>query len=107
MVVRAYARFIAEVDLRPLPLRLPPNRWIERLLRKGKCVVLLDGLDEIADPDARKVVAAWVEQQMAQYGPNRFIITSRPFGYRSNPLSGVTVLEIQPFTGDQVQKFVY
>ncbi|MGE0680725.1 MAG: hypothetical protein AB7P69_07435 [Candidatus Binatia bacterium] len=48
----------------------------------------------------------WVEKQIITHGGNRFLITSRPFGYRSNPLSGVTVLEVRPFASEQVQRFV-
>ena len=61
-----------------------PPEWIEHRLNKGKCLVLLDGLDEVADPEQRQQVVQWVEQQMIAYGKNRFVVTSRPFGYRSN-----------------------
>src|SRR5262249_31055257 len=30
----------------------------------------------------------------------------RPFGYRSNPLAGVTLLEVRPFNWEQVGRFV-
>ena len=83
-----------------------PAEWFRQLLAKGRCLVLFDGLDEIAAPASRNKVATWVQQQMGRYGHNRFILSSRPFGYRSNPLSGVTVLEVRPFNLDQVRKFV-
>jgi hypothetical protein len=84
-----------------------PPGWFEHRLENGRCFILLDGLDEVADPGLRKRVGTWVEQQMRAYGANRFIITSRPFGYRSNPLSGVTVLEVRPFSAEQVRRFVH
>jgi hypothetical protein len=68
---------------------------------------MLDGLDEVADPETRKKVVKWVEDQMAAYGKNRFVITSRPHGYLTNPLSGVTVLEVRPFASGQVRRFVH
>lgn len=43
---------------------------------------------------------------MIAHPSNTFIVTSRPFGYRKNPLSRVTVLEVSPFTIDQVRKFI-
>ena len=52
-------------------------------------------------------MVAWVQEQMVAYGKNRFIVTSRPYGYRSNPLSGVTLLEVRSFTPEQVTRFVY
>src|SRR5260370_10148976 len=83
-----------------------PPEWIERRMNKGKCLVLLDGLDEVADPEQRRQVVQWVQQQMIAYGKNRFIITSRPFGYRSNPLDKVMTLEVQSFTPEQVKQFI-
>lgn len=81
--------------------------WLVERLQKGHCLVMLDGLDEIADAGLRQQVVNWVDRQMARYKNNQFIITSRPFGYRSNPLQGVTVLEVRPFTIEQVQQFVH
>ncbi|MGC1378701.1 MAG: NACHT domain-containing protein [Anaerolineales bacterium] len=86
---------------------LPPAGWLEKQLETGKCLILLDGLDEVAHAQTRKQVVAWVEQCMAAYGKNRFIISSRPHGYRSNPIEGVTVLQVRPFTGRQVEQFVH
>ncbi len=83
-----------------------PIGWFEERLRKGRCLVLIDGLDEVADPTRRMEVAAWVDRQMALYGSCRFIVTSRPMGYRSNPLGHVTTLEVLPFTTRQIQEFV-
>lgn len=68
---------------------------------------MLDGLDEVVDPKIRQAVVNWVQRQMVAYRQNRFLVTSRPFGYRSNPLSGVTVLEIRPFTTEEVERFIH
>ena len=84
----------------------PPVGWFEKMLQRGRSLILLDGLDEVADPDLRRTVVTWVEKQMQAYGQNSFVVTSRPFGYRDNPLSGVTVLDIRPFTAPQVERFV-
>ncbi|MGD9212288.1 MAG: NACHT domain-containing protein, partial [Desulfobacteraceae bacterium] len=84
-----------------------PSGWFEKQLKKGRCLVMLDGLDEVADPQNRQKVANWVEKQMTIHADNRFIITSRPFGYKSNPLNGVTVLEVKPFSSDQIQRFLH
>ena len=37
-----------------------PGGWWERQLRRGRCLVLLDGLDEVASTDDRLAVADWV-----------------------------------------------
>jgi NACHT domain len=83
-----------------------PLNWIERRLKRGHCLVLLDGLDEVADPETRQYIVKWVREQLVAYGRNRFILTSRPFGYSSNPISGLNVLEVQPFTWEQITQFV-
>ncbi|MGB0386495.1 MAG: NACHT domain-containing protein [Ardenticatenaceae bacterium] len=84
----------------------PPVAWFEKYLKRGECLVMLDGLDEVAEPKTRQRVVKWVEQQIELYRKNRFIVTSRPFGYRSNPLRNVMVLEVQPFTSKQMRRFV-
>ncbi|MEO8392451.1 MAG: NACHT domain-containing protein [Chloroflexota bacterium] len=84
----------------------PPDGWFEEYLDAGKCVVMLDGLDEVADAGKRHQVVAWVDLQMKVYGDCPFILTSRPHGYRSNPLSGVTQLVVRPFSREQVEQFV-
>ncbi len=84
----------------------PPADFFKGELKRGRCLLMLDGLDEVADQDLRANVAKWVENEMQNSAPNRFIVTSRPFGYKSNPLVGVTVLEVRPFNLDQVRTFI-
>ena len=87
--------------LEPLPI------WFEEKLKKGKCLVMLDGLDEVADEHIRTKVSQWVNRQMEMYPRNPFIVTSRPYGYRSAPIEQVgLMLEIQPFNIGQVETFV-
>ncbi len=85
----------------------PPAGWVKRQLDSGRCLVLLDGLDEVADPQVRKEVVSWVQTQMVAFRQNRFIVTSRPFGFRDNPLGGVAMLEARPFTPEQVERFIH
>lgn len=85
---------------------VPPTGWLEKQIEQGKCLIMLDGLDEVADLDVRKLVVGWVDQCMVSYGKNCFILSSRPFGYRSNPLANVSVLQVRPFTSKQQEQFV-
>jgi predicted NACHT family NTPase len=84
----------------------PPPGWFNQQLRSGNCLVLLDGLDEVASTKVRSQVVKWVEDQMVIYAHSRFVITSRPHGYRNNPIEGVTVLEVRPFNQQQIERFV-
>ena len=83
-----------------------PAGWFEQCLRGGQCVVLLDGLDEVAQDENRRVVSAWVERQITQYPKNDYVITSRPHGYRSAPIEAATVVHTRRFTEEQATRFV-
>lgn len=91
--------------LRDLGGSEPPG-WLEHCLRHGQCVVLLDGLDEVARAEDRRAVADWVEHQIRQYPNNHYVITSRPHGYQTAVIPGAEVLQVRPFTDEQVQRFL-
>lgn len=57
-------------------------------LTEGKCLILLDGLDEIVGADERRAVVHRIEEFVRRYDnvDNHFLITSRVAGYRSAPL---------------------
>src|SRR5262249_15844262 len=84
----------------------PPAGWFEKQLDAGKCLIMFDGLDEVASAEQRRKVVEWVDLQMKVYGDCPFIVTSRPHGYRSNPLSGVLHLVFRPFNRQEVELFV-
>ncbi|MPY38351.1 NACHT domain-containing protein, partial [Streptomyces adustus] len=81
-------------------------RWLERRLDRGGCVVLLDGLDEVADPADRGRVVAWVQRQIQRHPRNIYVVTSRPHGYHANPLPTAEVLQVRRFTGEQIERFL-
>ena len=83
-----------------------PAGWFDERLRDGDCVVLLDGLDEVAGDTDRRTVSAWVEAQISQYPKNDYVITSRPHGYRAAPIEGATIVLTRSFTEQQVTRFV-
>lgn len=83
-----------------------PARWLARRLDRGGCLVLLDGLDEVADPADRDRVVAWVSRQIQRHPHNTYVVTSRPHGYESNPLPGAEVLQVRRFTWRQIERFL-
>ncbi len=85
----------------------PPDAWFERQFNQGRAVVLLDGLDEVADSEKRQAVSQWVDRQIVNYPHCRFIVTSRPQGYLAAPLQRAHRLEIQPFSWVQVKEFAH
>nr|WP_296076877.1 NACHT domain-containing protein [uncultured Actinoplanes sp.] len=100
---------LAELIRRAVPrLEVPePSGWWETRLRRGKCVVLLDGLDEVASTDRRRDIVAWVEKQIALNARNDFVVTSRPHGYRDAFIDSAITLQVLSFTQDQVRQFLH
>ncbi len=47
------------------PKLKPSPDWFERQLEKGKCLVLLDGLDEVADKEKCQAISQWVDDKSA------------------------------------------
>jgi hypothetical protein len=84
----------------------PPSGWFRDHLTRGKCLVMLDGLDEIADLKKRKEVARWVARQVAIFGGCRFLVSSRPNGYKESHLAGFSVLRVSSFNREQIESFL-
>ena len=84
-----------------------PPGWFDQQLKDGRCLVLLDGLDEVARQGDRRCMVDWVDRQIKQYPGNDYVITSRPHGYHTTPLDGATVLQVRRFTDEQVRRFVH
>ncbi len=58
-----------------------PDHFFEERLDQGRAVVLLDGLDEVADPHLRRRVSRLVEAFCRAYPRCRYVVTSRIVGY--------------------------
>ncbi len=61
-----------------------PDDFFRRALEGRRCLVLLDGLDEVADVEKRNQLTHVVAEFIAQFRGNRFIVTSRPRGYEGD-----------------------
>lgn len=86
--------------------RAPSSNWFEMHLKAGDCLVMLDGLDEVALREERQNLARWIEGQIASYPRCSFIITSRPHGYQETPLNAATVLQVRALSQVQIERFV-
>lgn len=86
----------------------PPRGWFEKMLNEGRCLIMLDGLDEVPDEQQRQHVSRWIDQQIQTYRNSRFIITSRPLSFQTAPVTEVRAsLKVKPFGFDQMERFVY
>ena len=80
--------------------------FFDDMLKSGQCLVLLDGLDEVADAAQRRAVSRWIAQQSVAYGHNPFVITCRPAGFREDFLPPRFLrLDIQDFDETDVEAF--
>jgi energy-coupling factor transporter ATP-binding protein EcfA2 len=76
-------------------------------LDEGNCFVLLDGLDEVADDLVRTQVYGVVNAAVEHWGRNRFVITSRPFGYQA--VAGIRDMQsvrISRFGEEEILEFI-
>jgi predicted NACHT family NTPase len=86
-----------EQQLESLPLQV--------LLKQGKLLILMDGLDEVPTNDLRRNVQNQLHQLVKDYPNNRFILTCRTQIIESIP-NGFNSVEVADFSTDQVETFV-
>jgi hypothetical protein len=83
-----------------------PSNYFERKLKKGKCLVLLDGLDEVTDEKTHRQVAERINSLVAAYPGNRFVVTCRIAGWKDLLSGEFKVLLAQNFNRDEIQRFI-
>lgn len=85
-----------------------PRGFFDPYLEDGRAVVLLDGLDEVADPDLRRRVARLVEAFTVAYPACRFIVTSRIVGYTGPARLGgdYTPTTVRDFSDADIAQFL-
>ena len=87
--------------------RLPVG-FFEHWLSDGRALILLDGLDEVADEAKRNDVVRRIENFLGQFDRNRAIITSRPAGYRRDffRTEDFPHYQIEPFDDSKISAFI-
>ncbi|MCC6298215.1 MAG: SUMF1/EgtB/PvdO family nonheme iron enzyme [Anaerolineales bacterium] len=84
--------------------KIPPG-YFERHLKTGKCIVLLDGLDEVLDESAHKQTVSKIQNFANEYPDNRIVVTCRVAGWR-NQLPAFRQYSVQEFDRDDVRQFI-
>jgi HEAT repeats/NACHT domain len=75
-------------------------------LDKGRLYIILDGVDEVPDSHSRAALVQAVDDFILDYADNRFLITSRPYGYIR--LAGdLTHFQLLNFSPAQVEEFIH
>ncbi|NEQ81629.1 MAG: tetratricopeptide repeat protein, partial [Moorea sp. SIO2I5] len=100
-----YARMFAENTMSVKPL---PVGFFEHWLSDGRALILLDGLDEVAEDAKRYDVVRRINNFLGQFNKNRAIITSRPAGYRRYffRTEEFPHYQIEPFDDQQISAFI-
>ncbi|MEL5953291.1 NACHT domain-containing protein [Streptomyces sp. CLV115] len=97
--------FLSAVDC-PIAA-LQPAGWFDRVLRAGRGLILIDGIDEIPEDD-RNDARRWLQELISTYPVNRWLVTSRPSAVREHWLSGDGFVEadLAPMSRDNIADFV-
>jgi hypothetical protein len=85
----------------------PPSKAVDYLLCNGRAVVLLDGLDELAETGLRSKFVQMVEGFVSRYPLVPLIVTTRPIGYSDAPLDHRMFVagNIAELDDDQVRQY--
>lgn len=87
-----------------------PSDFFKKRLEQGHCLLLFDGLDEVADRDQRAAVAQVINRFIETYGKkgNRFALASRPKGYEevADYLPKPVVCEVQEMLPESRDRLV-
>lgn len=97
-----------------LPRILPPDlqlggiayRYFAKQFKKGRCIVLLDGLDEVPTDEELKSVVRAIESLVVKYSLNQFTVTSRVAGWRTGISGDFAVHYVNDLTDKQVETFI-
>ncbi|MGW6056944.1 NACHT domain-containing protein [Streptomyces sp. NPDC055189] len=84
-----------------------PDGWEARVLRAGRALVLVDGIDEIPYTE-RARTRIWLRDLIEAYPGNRWLVTSRPSAIREEWLAdeGFTELTLSSMSKAEVSDFI-
>ena len=82
-----------------------PEELIEKLLKQGKLLILLDGLDEVPTKHLNPAIDQ-IQEFVEKYQQNRFITSCRTAAYHQNFRKFKNV-EIADFDETQIGEFIY
>ena len=84
-----------------------PRGWVHRRLDSGKAVVMVDGVDEVAE-HRRVEVRNWVKELVDTFPKCRFIVTSRPHAVEQHWLesSEFDDADLQPMDTEGIDTFI-
>ena len=84
-----------------------PGGWVHGLLRDGRALVLMDGVDEMPEGQ-REHVRSWLGDLIGDFRDARYVVTSRPTAIAEGWLEGLGFVtsELQPMSTTDVTEFI-
>jgi len=85
-----------------------PKGWAHDKLHSGRGIVLVDGVDEVAESE-RHQVRDWLKDLVETFGQARFILTSRPHAVEEDWMQseGFDAVELEPMELPRVYEFIH
>jgi HEAT repeat protein/energy-coupling factor transporter ATP-binding protein EcfA2 len=103
-----WRQFLPEYITTQLAFANTPPQLLDRALIDGRCLLLFDGLDEVADRQVRIRLAGWLAELALLLPGNRVVIGSRPAGVSTSEgalLPRFRRCQIERFTSEDVRRF--
>ena len=88
------------------------SSWVLTCLKTGRCLFMLDGLDEVSDPTMRKQVQEAIKTfildhlDTSEKDFNRFLITSRVAGYDQEAFPNYIHYTVAELSSEQIEDFL-
>ena len=83
------------------------GRYLRWAIEHDQCLVMLDGLDEVTNPNLRAQVTDRIQEMVAGFSGNRYMVTSRIVGYERSPLTReFKHATLQELTPEDQERFV-
>lgn len=86
---------------------LMPPGWLERQMKSGRVLLMLDGLDE-TEPELRDgCILPWLQELCQKYPDCRYLVSSRPVGYPVGALRELKFVEcdLLDFGKDEIAEY--
>ena len=85
----------------------PPEQWVQRILRDGKALILIDGIDEVSQLH-HAILYKSIQALIEAFPNNYFILTTRPDAVRGVQFENLQFAgaEVEPLTDTDRRDFI-
>jgi hypothetical protein len=84
-----------------------PTSWPHDLMRRGKAILLIDGVDELPEGPRRELAREWLHELVETYPNAIYVVTSRsPAIHEPWPDKTFAIAELQPMRMEDIESFV-